>query len=162
MQIIKCINKIFKLLSPIYSLDGRPLPPNEPPYQVSESVSRITVDWGASLSPSHLPILNYTLTYWPVQDGQALDRAVNLTTDNETRAELTLFIPGLSYFIEVQGRNLIGLGEPSPVGMIATMLGGVPMAPASVTVSIKCRNEAWVVIIISWPVSCNTIFKLIK
>lgn len=133
--------------------DGRPLSPSEPPYQTAETIQSTTLEWGVSLTPSHAPILNYSLTYW-LQE-QSRDQAVTMDTlDNETTIELRSLQPGGTYSVVVRGRNYIGLGEESSPGVIMMMRGEVPPAPGDVAASISLTAGKFTVLVtVSWTVS---------
>ena len=135
------------------SADGRPLSPFEPPYQTSETVRSVSLEWGVSLTPSHAPILNYTLAYWPL--GQSRDQALTVVTpDNETSFELGSLLAGESYNVVVRGRNFIGLGAESAVGVVIVMRGEVPPAPVGVTASVRPSADFTTAeVTVSWRVS---------
>lgn len=133
--------------------DGRPLAPSEPPYQVSETVQSVVLEWGASITPAHAPLLSYSLTYW--LQNQSRSQAITIeTSDNYTTFELESLMPGSTYNVVVRGRNSFGLGAESAPGMGITMMGVLPPAPTGVNASVQftAGREA-AEVSVSWQVS---------
>lgn len=111
----------------------------------------VQLQWDESTTPSYAEILNYVVTYW--LQNQTRDMAVTATSPgNGTVLELRELAPGSRYNVVVQGTNIIGRGDESPVGEIMTTVGEVPPVPASVDAVVR-RVGRETTIRVSWMVS---------
>ena len=145
---MKYITSFIKNFLPV---DGRPFSPIEPPYQMSESLRSIMVEWGSSPVPKFAPITMYMIKYWPHDSSR--DMAVTIITENnDTSFELMPLSPGQKYFVEISGINIFGNGTASTAETITTGKGEVPPAPDNVNINtVERKNKAFVSI--SWRVS---------